>query len=113
MGCDFFYDGCLPDIKLQEKVIRFFLTYNSSEMLIHPKSEKKYLTKHVSVRKDYLNSYKLYPFNFYGIIPDHDDTLFVQDQFIFDRSAHGKLVRFLKLPESFKLSPHNKFYLNC
>jgi hypothetical protein len=51
-----------------------------------------------------------YPFNYYGVIPLYEWELEEHGQFIFDRSAGGRVVRFLKLPVELGLPANNDFY---
>ncbi len=48
---------------------------------------------------------KQYPFNYFGVIPKlSDDSLLDRGQFIFDRSAGGKLVTLHKFPSPYKMA---------
>lgn len=112
MGCDFFYSGTLADTALQQKVINLAASYFSEIALyIHPKPESEYLTKYYT-RSDYITSPKLYPFNYYGIIPYFEDKLCDYGQFVFDRTDGGKLIRFEKLPNCFDKPPWDDLYIN-
>ena len=128
MGCDFFYSGILPDIKLQEKVVKWIAEYYEEKaVLIQPCPEDEYLTEYIlsqSLRyPDRLNMYEeimyrhehgtkrmQYPFNYYGVVPLHGWELHEHSQIIFDRSAEGRMVRFLKLPDKFGLPARDDFY---
>lgn len=116
MGCDFFWSGELPDIKLQEKVIKLAVSHYSScydeeqPLYIHPNAELSYLTQ----LEDGHYGFKeiQYPFDYYGIIPFSDYKLYGHRQFVFDRTANGRMVQFLKLPTSFNLPPDKEVYLH-
>jgi hypothetical protein len=48
----------------------------------------------------------MYPFDFFGVIPHIHDGILEHGQFVFDRAAGGRLVRLLKLPDSFTVAPN-------
>jgi hypothetical protein len=110
MGWECFYSGILPDIILQEKVTNFVKTFYSSpqELIVTPDPSLRYLTKldYWHERKFYEHYMPDYPFNYYGIIQlcDRKDGTIFGGQFIFDRTAGGRLVSFKKLPDTYVLS---------
>jgi hypothetical protein len=129
MGCDFFYSAKLADKALQEKVIHLVSDYHGENaVLIHPSANVEYFTEYdfsdsLQYPKDLTtrmerSMYRLkhgtkhmrYPFNYYGVIPLYDWEFEEHGQFIFDRSAAGRLVRILKLPIELGLTPRDDFY---
>jgi len=103
MGCDFFYDGSVPDVETQGKIIEFVRShFPNVDLCIHPDPDTKYRTRFGPAFDD---SKALYPFDFYGVIPFVSTGILEHGQFIFDRSAGGCLVRILKLPDSFDVPP--------
>jgi hypothetical protein len=130
MGCEFYYSGSLPDKALQEKVLQWVAAYYEEKaVFILPGLGEDYLTEYELSdslqypegltdfeRRDYRHEHgtKLmeYPFNYYGVIPLYGFELEENGQFIFDRSAGGRLVRFLKLPDALGLPPIEDYYKN-
>ena len=129
MGCDFYYSGILPDTGLQEKVQKFVAEYYEDKaVLIQPRPGDEYfteydmsdslqypegLTTHMErymYRDEHGTKRTQYPFNYYGVIPLYEWELEEHGQFIFDRSADGRLVRFLKLPDELGLPARDDFY---
>lgn len=102
MGCDFYFNGIVPEPNVQEKIIAFVRQYFTSiDLFIQPAPGSMYRTLFHSLEK---GTEADYPFNYYGVIPiGHDYSLLPHGQFIFDRTAGGTLVRMLKLPDTFKV----------
>jgi hypothetical protein len=109
MGCDIFFGGSLPEERLQEKVLRFVLSAFGKEIALYvrPIPGKQYLTYFYS--RNPLVEYP-YPFDYFGVIPFFEHRLFDHSQFVFDRTAGGKLIRFVKLPKEFNLLPDDEKY---
>jgi hypothetical protein len=131
MACDFFYRGNLPDVLLQEKVLKWISEYHGERaLLVQPRSEDEYSTEYdvskslqypegltTLERRMYRRGHGIkrlqYPCNYYGVIPIHRWQLDENGQFVFDRSAEGRLVRLLKLPGALGLPPCDDLYINC
>ncbi len=117
MGCDFFYDGNLPDETLQIKVINFVSSYfDNIDLVITPDPASGYSTEIylACVGPEYRSRKKhheRYSFNFFGIIPDCKDEYGVLEggQFIFDRNNNGRLVKLMRLPDSYGIRPHRYY----
>ncbi len=101
VGCDIFYDGHLNNPILQEKVVELVSSYYAEDLyLVRPEPEIYYHTCYLWEKPS-----KQYPFNFFGVIPKlGDDSLFARGQFVFDRSAGGKLVTLHKFPSPYKMA---------
>ena len=97
MGCSFYFKGTVPEPDVQEKVIAFVQQYYTDvELIIRPEPDTVYRTRFVTPEEETEDDY---PFNFFGVVPLGDRySLRPHGQFIFDRTAGGELVRFLKLP---------------
>jgi len=114
MGCDFFFDGNLPDETLQTKVINFVKDYfNKIDLVITPDPASAYSTEiHLrSVGTEYRSRtehHETYSFNYFGIIPYCEDEYGITDhgQFIFNRNENGRLVKLMRLPDSYGIRPH-------
>lgn len=114
MGCDFYYDGNLPDEGLQGKVINFVKGYfDKIDLVITPDLACTYPTEINLPSSGYeynpqKKQFDEYSFNFYGIIPQCRDEYGINDygQFIFDRNNNGRLVKLRRLPDSFEIIPH-------
>jgi len=129
MGCDFYYSGILPDTGLQEKVQKwvseyyeeravliqprpsdeYFTEYDMSDSLQYPEGLTTYIERSM-YRDEHGKKRTQYPFNYYGVFPLYGWELEEHGQFIFDRSADGRLVRFLKLPDELALPAKDDFY---
>lgn len=117
MGCDFFYDGNLPDKALQIKVINFVSAYfDKIDLVITPDPVSGYSTEIylASVGPEYRSRkehHERYSFNFFGIIPycKDEDGILEGGQFIFDRNNNGRLVKLMRLPESYGIRPHRYY----
>lgn len=129
MGCDFYYSGILPDTGLQEKVQKWVSEYyEENAVLIQPRPGDEYFTEYdmcdslhypeglttymerSMYRDEHGKKSTQYPFNYYGVFPLFGWELEEHGQFIFDRSADGRLVRFLKLPDELALPAGDDFY---
>jgi hypothetical protein len=111
MGCDFFYDGNLPDETLQTKVIDFVSGYfDKIDLAITPDPATRYSTE-IFPRKE---KHEAYPFNFFGIIPccKSDYGILEGGQFIFDRNNSSRMVKLMRLPESYGVIPHHYYQCN-
>ena len=110
MGCDVFYDGILPDEGLQVEVLRFVTPFYGEIPVrrIDPIPGEHFLTS-----SDALKPPISYPFDFLGVVPCWSGELDTQRQFIFDRAAGGRLIRFEKLPKKFNLPPRDTFGDDC
>jgi len=113
MGCDFFYDGNLSDVSLQEKVISFVKDFFTTiDLHIIPDARRSYATEInlPSIGREYtphIETHDEYPFNFYGMIPYcKDEGISDQCQFIFNRNDNGRLVKLRRLPDSYGIKPH-------
>jgi len=117
MGCDFFYDGNLSDVRLQEKVLNFVKDFfNKIDLEITPDTSRSYSTEfHLpSVGLKYdprTERHEEYSFNFYGFIMDckSEDGICDSGQFIFNRNDNGRLVKIRRLPDSYGILPHRYF----
>jgi len=117
MGCDFYYDGNLPDQGLQEKVINFVKGYfDKIDLVITPDLACTYPTEIdlPSIGYEYnpqKKQFDEYSFNFYGIIPECRDYYGISDygQFIFNRNDTGRLVKIRCLPDSYGVIPHHYY----
>lgn len=57
--------------------------------------------------------YEEYSFNFYGIIPVCKNTgILEHGQFIFNRNDNGRLVKIMRLPDSYGILPHHYYQEN-
>lgn len=101
MGCDFFYSGALEDEELQKKVVLFAQSYyqgpSNREPLILDLNLK---IKFHKINNGVFNTQsEFFNLDVFGIIPDYwDDTINERQQFVFDRSSGGQLVKMLGLP---------------
>jgi len=105
VGCDFWYSGTLPDVGKQETVIKFVETYYTDiALFVTPQPRQTYTTVLEGYHGDNQQQWAAaYPFDFYGIIPHAGSGIHEHGQFVFDRTAGGRLVRLMELPDSFGL----------
>ena len=118
MGCDFFYEGNLPDEKLQEKVINFAKDYfQHIDLFVNPDLCHDYFTEikgpivgYERTREEFVE----YPFNYFGFIPQCKDEHGISEhgQFIFNRNDDGRLVRILRLPDSYTIVPTQQYQVD-
>ena len=124
MGYECYYSGVLPDTALQEKVIKFAQSFYSGppDLIVTPYPHIKYDTKISYIRKigeaipgccnekvwREWNGYASceqhlsdYPCDYYGIIHGCDRTngFIYYGEFVFDRTAGGRLVSFDNWPD--------------
>ncbi len=101
MGCDVFYDGHLFNPILQEKVVELVSSfYANNYYIVRPEPETYYHTWCLREKPS-----EQYPFNYYGVVPQlSDDSLLNRGQFVFDRTAGGKLVTLHKFPSPYKMA---------
>lgn len=116
MGCDFFYNGNLPNEKLQGKVVNFVKDFfNNIDLVITPDTLRFYPTEinlpSIGLKYDpRTEEHEEYSFNFYGIIPDCKDYgASDHGQFIFNRNDNGRLVKIRRLPDSYGILPHHYY----
>jgi len=111
MNCDFTLSGCLPEVELQEKVIAFYRScfLREMELTVSPEPDQRYKTRIHSARFRPASVEPNYPFNFFGVIPTVTKELSWNRQIVFDRSDGGRLVRFCKLPDVFRILPDESF----
>ncbi|MCW3488697.1 DNA-directed RNA polymerase subunit alpha C-terminal domain-containing protein [Dethiobacter alkaliphilus] len=100
MGNSFYYSGSLPDNRLQLQVINLVISYfGEISLYLNPDPGTEYMTEYDTGKP------KLYPFNFFGVVPLLKDSLIEHGQFVFDRDNGGTLVRFHQLPAFFNIPP--------
>jgi hypothetical protein len=104
MGCEFSYEGSLPDPALQEKVVSLVVSAcKSPDLMIHPLPGRRFPTRIQDGRDE--RRMDEYPFDFYGVIPLWGSEIWPHGQFIFDREAGGRLGHFSALPADFPGAP--------
>ena len=104
MGCDFFWEGHVADPELQKKAIYFIRQYfkdPSDVTYFEPKPDLLLPTLFDGENEDRFE--EAYPFNFFGLAMsfDWDDSNMRERwQFVFDRTAGGRMVSILETPET-------------
>ena len=104
MGCDFFWEGSIPLNELQERTVRFVLSYFvglSTEDLVTFEPSPGLRLPTLANNRDFERIIPDHPFNYYGVAPYYKDKrLRDRMQFVFDRSDFGRIVSMEMTPES-------------
>jgi hypothetical protein len=101
MGCDFFWDGSIPESAKQEQAVEFLRGIYRCGSVVHPKPQLKFETVLEKSRGEALRipsrSFNCYGFAAHLEIGGYvDEVVHDRDQFIFDRGESGRLVTIVR-----------------
>ena len=101
MGCDFFWDGSIPESAKQEQAVEFLRGIYRCGSVIHPKPQLKFETVLEKCRGEALRipsrSFNCYGFAAHLEMGGYvDGVVHDRDQFIFDRGDGGRLVTIVR-----------------